>query len=88
MVSRGSGAVLVKSDALVLAKQFDGPIIVIESKKTTHRAARELMDILAEADIKPLGFILNRFSIGKGKHFYHQYYYGRRSRELLAEGTG
>jgi capsular exopolysaccharide synthesis family protein len=88
MVIIDSAPVLVKSDALVLAKHVDGPIVVIESEKTTRGAARELAEVLADAHIKPLGFILNRFSIGKGKHFYHQYYYGRHSRELLAEGTG
>jgi succinoglycan biosynthesis transport protein ExoP len=88
MVVIDSAPILVKSDALVLAKHVDGPIVVIESEKTTRGAARELAEVLADAHIKPLGFILNRFSIGKGKHFYHQYYYGRRSRELLAEGTG
>jgi capsular exopolysaccharide synthesis family protein len=88
MVIIDSAPVLVKSDALVLAKHVDGPIVVIESEKTTRRAARELIDILAKARIEPLGLILNRFSIKKGKHFYDQYYYGRHSRELLVEGTG
>jgi capsular exopolysaccharide synthesis family protein len=88
MVIIDSAPVLVKSDPLILAKHVDGPIIVIESEKTTRRAARELIDILAEAHIKPLGFILNRFSIKKGKHFYHQYYYGHYGRELLVTGRG
>jgi tyrosine-protein kinase Etk/Wzc len=88
MVIIDSAPVLVKSDALVLAKHVDGPIIVIESEKTTRLAVRELMDILAEADIKPLGFILNRFSIKKGQHLYHQYYYGHHGRELLVAERG
>ncbi|MBW2566758.1 MAG: polysaccharide biosynthesis tyrosine autokinase, partial [Deltaproteobacteria bacterium] len=88
MVIIDSAPVLVKSDALILAKHVDGPIIVIESEKTTRQAARELMDILAEADIKPLGFILNRFSIKKGQHLYHQYYYGHHGRELLVAERG
>jgi capsular exopolysaccharide synthesis family protein len=83
MVIIDSAPVLVKSDALVLAKHVDGPIVVIESEKTTRRAARELIDILAKARIEPLGLILNRFSIKKGKHFYDQYYYGHHDRELL-----
>jgi succinoglycan biosynthesis transport protein ExoP len=88
MVIIDSAPVLVKSDALVLAKHVDGSIVVLESEKTTRGAALQLAEILADAHIKPLGFILNRFSIGKGKHFYRQYYYGRHSRELLAEGIG
>jgi len=35
-----------------------------------------MMETLANAGIKPLGFILNRFAIEKGKYYYHQYYYG------------
>jgi len=88
MVIIDSAPVLVKSDALVLAKHVDGPIVVIESEKTTRRAARELIDILAKARIEPLGLILNRFSIKKGKHFYDQYYYGHHDRELLVGERG
>ncbi len=88
MVIIDSAPVLVKSDALVLAKHVDGSIIVIESEKTTRQAARELTDILAEADIKPLGFILNRFSIKKGQHLYQQYYYGHHGGELLVAERG
>lgn len=83
-----SAPVLVKSDALVLAKHVDGPMIVLESEKTTRGAALALMEILAKTDIQPLGFILNRFSIEKGKHLYHQYYYGHPGRELLAGERG
>lgn len=77
-----SAPMLVKSDALVLAKYVDGSIIVLESGKTTRRAVIELMKALAEAHIKPLGFVLNRLSVKKGSHSYHQYYYGHPGREL------
>lgn len=83
MVIMDCAPILVKSDALVLAKHVDGSTIVIESAKTTRRAVRELIGILTEAHIKPLGFIVNRFSVKKGEHFYHQYYYGYQRRELL-----
>ena len=88
MVIVDSAPVLVKTDALVLAKHVDGPIIVIESEKTTRRAVLELTGILAGADIKPLGYILNRFSIKKGRHLYHQSYYGNHGRELLVGESG
>ena len=80
LVILDSAPLLVKSDALVLARYVDGLIIVLESEKTTRRAAHELVDVLAKAHIKPLGFILNRFSVQKGKYFYHQYYYGHHGR--------
>jgi Mrp family chromosome partitioning ATPase len=66
----------VKSDALVIARYVDGLMIVLASEKTTHRATRELVEVLTKAHINPLGFVLNRFSVERGKYFYHQYYYG------------
>jgi len=71
-----SAPLLVKSDALMLAKYAESTIIVLESGKTTRHAIYELMGILESAKIKPLGFILNKFSIEKGKYYYHHYYYG------------
>jgi capsular exopolysaccharide synthesis family protein len=88
MVIMDSAPVLVKSDPLVLAKHVDGSIIVIESERTTRRAARELVDILAKSRIRPLGFILNRFSMKKGKQLHYQYYYGYRGKELLVSERG
>ena len=82
MVIIDSAPLLIKSDALVLARHVDGSMIILESEKTTRRAVREMMETLARADIRPLGFILNRFSIEKGKYFYHHYYYGRYDRGL------
>ena len=79
-----SAPVLVKSDAIVLARHVGGVILVLESEKTTRRAVRVLMDVLSGAHIKPLGFILNRLLINKGKPFYHQYYYGPYGREVSA----
>ncbi|MCK4728815.1 MAG: CpsD/CapB family tyrosine-protein kinase, partial [Desulfobacterales bacterium] len=87
LVILDSAPLLVKSDALVLARYVDGLIIVLESEKTTRRAAHELVDVLAKAHIKPLGFILNRFSVQKGKYFYHQYYYGHYGSELRKTET-
>jgi capsular exopolysaccharide synthesis family protein len=79
-----SAPLLVKSDGLVLAKYVDGSIIVLESQKTTLGAVRGVMDLLAKIQIKPLGFVLNRFSIEKGKHFY-QYYYSHYGGEMSAD---
>lgn len=82
MVIMDSAPLLVKSDALVLAERADGVIIVLESGKTTRHAVHELMEILGRANIEPLGFILNRFSMGRGKYYYQQYYYGHYGSEL------
>ena len=76
LVILDSAPLLVKSDALVLSKYVDGSIVVVESGKTTIRAASELIDMLTKADIDILGFILNKFEVEKGKYDYHQYYHG------------
>jgi capsular exopolysaccharide synthesis family protein len=71
-----SAPLLVKSDALILARYVEGTMIVLQSGKTTRHATYELMETLAKANIKPVGFVLNRFSVEKGKYYYHHYYYG------------
>jgi capsular exopolysaccharide synthesis family protein len=79
-----SAPILVKSDALVIARYVDGLMVVLASEKTTRRAISELVEVLAKAHITPLGFVLNRFAIEKGKYFYHQYYYGHYDSESSA----
>jgi len=71
-----SAPLLVKSDALILAKCVDGTIVVLESGRTTHRAIYELIESLTQAGVTPMGFVLNKLPIEKGKHDYHQRYYG------------
>jgi succinoglycan biosynthesis transport protein ExoP len=83
-----SAPVLVKSDALVLARYVDDSIVVLESEKTTRRAVHELMGVLGKAHIRASGFVLNRFSVQKGKHLYHHQYYGRYGPELSASEGG
>jgi succinoglycan biosynthesis transport protein ExoP len=78
MVILDSAPVLIKSDALVLGKYVDASIVVLESERTTRRAVRGLMEIMAKVNIRPLGFILNRFPIERKKYFYEQCYYDGR----------
>lgn len=84
MLILDSAPLLVKSDALVLARYVDGSIIVLESGKTTRRAVYELMEVLSRARIRPLGLVLNRLSVQKGKYYYQQYYHGHYGREFSA----
>jgi len=88
MVILDSAPLLVKSDGLILARHVDTSIIVLESEKTTLRAVRGVMELLARGYIRPLGFVLNRFPVKKGKHFY-QYYFSQYGGEMSAnESTG
>lgn len=77
MVIIDSAPLLVKNDALVLAKHVDGIVVVVASAKTTQKAVHELMNRMANAGVKPLGFVLNRLSSEKGKLFYHYSYQGK-----------
>lgn len=83
-----SAPVLIKSDALVMDRYVDGSVIVLASEKTTRQAANELLDILAKAHIKPLGFILNRSSVRKGKYYYHDPYPSHYVGELSGSKRG
>jgi capsular exopolysaccharide synthesis family protein len=77
-----SAPLLVKSDALVLARHVDGSVIVLEGEKTTRRAVHEVMELMAKARIRPLGFVLNRLPIRKGRYHYQEYYYAKYGGEL------
>lgn len=85
MVILDSAPLLVKSDALVLSRHVDGLIVVLESQKTTRRAAYEMVNLLTKAQIRPLGFVLNRFSFKRGAYSYQQYYHGQCGRPLIEE---
>ena len=78
LVILDSAPLIVKSDALILAKFVEGTIIVLESGKTTRQAIYELIETLANANVRPVGFVLNKLPLEKGKYDYHQQYYGTR----------
>lgn len=82
LVILDAAPLLVKSDALALARYVDGFVAVLESEKTTRRALCELGDILAKANIRPLGFVLNKYPVQKGKYLYHRSYCGHYGGEL------
>lgn len=82
-----SAPLLVKSDALVLANHVEGLIIVVQSARTTGRAIRGLLEALADANVRPLGLILNGLLVQKGKYLYEQHFFGYRGPELSASET-
>ncbi|MBW2109290.1 MAG: CpsD/CapB family tyrosine-protein kinase, partial [Deltaproteobacteria bacterium] len=86
MVILDSAPVLVKSDALVLARHTDDCLVVLESGKTTKKAVHEVLNLMARAGISPLGFVLNRVPIQKGTHVFQQYYAGHYGPEFSPGG--
>lgn len=87
IVLMDSAPMLVRSDALILTRYSDGTIILLESGKTTRHAIHALLETMANASIEPLGFILNKMPIGKGKFLYHEYYYGYYGKKYIQEKT-
>ncbi len=59
LVILDSAPLLVERDALVRARRVDGLVVVLESEKTSRRDVCELMEVMAQAHIEPLGFVLN-----------------------------
>ncbi len=83
LVILDSAPLLIKTDALALARCIQGSVIVLESEKTTRRALCELMEVIAVAPLKPLGFVLNKCPVRRGEYRNYQYYNGNRRRRLL-----
>jgi non-specific protein-tyrosine kinase len=62
--------VLACADALVLASQVDGTILVIESRSTRRRAAMQALEMLRNVGAEVLGVVLNRVQ-GRSFGYYH-----------------
>ena len=69
-------------DAILVAKECDSTIIVVESGYTDRREVLRLKGILDNAEIKVLGVVLNKIMFSKkhygyGRYGYKKYGYGR-----------
>ena len=69
-------------DAVLVARECDSTIIVVESGCTDRREALHLKDTLDNAGIKVLGVVLNKIVFSKkrygyGKYGYKNYGYGK-----------
>lgn len=67
-----SPPVLIVHDAVVLAGYVDGSILVLESRKITLPALTQALALLSQANIQPIGAILNKVRIERGG--YYNYY--------------
>ncbi|WP_366924301.1 CpsD/CapB family tyrosine-protein kinase [Metallumcola ferriviriculae] len=67
-----SPPVLAVSDALVLSKQADGVIIVLDARSTRIDSAKEVKARFSQAGATVLGVVLNRVKLNKKDS---QYYY-------------
>lgn len=70
--------VLPVTDALVLAPQVDGVIVVIEHGATQLRSALQVVKQLRQAGARILGVVMNQVPFGRrGYGYYYQHYYTR-----------
>jgi Mrp family chromosome partitioning ATPase len=70
--------VLPVTDALVLAPQVDGVIVVLAHGVTQLRSALQTVKQLRQAGARILGVVLNQVPSGwRGYGYYYQHYYAR-----------
>ena len=61
-------------DALIIAKECDCVALVVAANETSYKFARKIKDQIERNDIKFLGVILNKVTIGKKRYGYGKYY--------------
>ena len=73
-----SSPILPASDALLLAPQVDGVVLVVEAGKTNRNILRDATQQLRNAQAKILGVLLNRADLSQGDYYhYYKSYYGQ-----------
>ena len=72
--------ILISNDAIVIAGYVDSSILVLESGRTTQRALSQARELLKQANIQPIGAVLNKFRIRGGGYYYYNtgYYKGKK----------
>jgi Mrp family chromosome partitioning ATPase len=66
------GAVI---DAAVIAPHCDGVILVVETKRISHKFAQEIIKQLTLAGCRVLGVVLNKV-VPEKHRYYNKYYRG------------
>jgi protein-tyrosine kinase len=72
------------ADAAVLARHVDGVILVIDSQRTSRRAAKRAVQALRWLEAPLLGIVFNRVPRGES---YHAYGYGYDAEAIAGRGT-
>lgn len=63
-------------DSAIVAKEVDGAVLVIESDAVSYHFAQNVKSQLEKSNVKILGTVLNKVSVGGGKYGYGKYGYG------------
>jgi len=70
-----SPPVIAVTDALVLANQVDGVMLVLDAGGVTREIAMQAKLLLEKAKAKILGTVLNKINV-ESEGYYYYYYYG------------
>lgn len=70
-----SPPVIAVTDALVLANQVDGVVLVLDFGEVTREAAKQTKQLLEKVKAKILGAVLNQIDMEKEGYSYPYYYY-------------
>lgn len=65
----------IVSDATIIGQKTDGVILVTRQMYSNHRALREVLRQFDFAGCRVLGFVLNDFSVSRGKYYGSKYGY-------------
>jgi capsular exopolysaccharide synthesis family protein len=64
-------SVLACADAMVLASQVDGVVLVIDGRSTRREAAIQALEMLHNVEAKVLGGVLNRVRVKSSEYYYY-----------------
>lgn len=70
-----SPPVIAVTDALVLATQVDGVVLILDFGKVPREAAKQTKELLEKVKANILGVILNKIDMEKEGQYYPYYYY-------------
>lgn len=70
-----SAPVLGMSDALVLARETDGTILVVKTDTATRKALKFAISQLEQVSAKVCGVILNNVNVKRDRYYHYYYYY-------------
>jgi capsular exopolysaccharide synthesis family protein len=76
--------VLVGADAMLLASQMDGVLLLVDGSSTRPEAAKRALKMLQNAQARVLGAVLNRAHIVHSDYYY--YYSNRKEPKSLLQG--
>jgi len=71
-----SPPVLPVTDAVILAREADGVVLVVKGDDTPRELVRRARDLLIQANPHLLGAVVNNVDVGWGGLYFYSRYYG------------